>query len=291
MLQQRGRLVEANGALRASAEVWRLQEIGWAEGRALLYLSNNAGLLQDLELSYRSALRALELLDPCNDAPLYAEGLGLLAVAAWYERRYDDMRALLDQIEAIARTTWLPNSVLLARYRAELAIEQRDLATARALLGSLPKATSLHARAEHGFTELQLLVAERSWEQAERNAAWRAEAYRETGYVLGEAVTLTWRALVAAATGDLPAARRWSDLALGLLDSPVGVGRPYGELAQVAPLVAAIVTGDQRARPALLQGLARVRALAPLGPTTGSPALPPDIRLAVSMIEEVASLA
>jgi DNA-binding winged helix-turn-helix (wHTH) protein/predicted ATPase len=289
LYRQLGRALEARDVLEQSVALCRRLGAAWLEARALIYLCGPSVFEQDLERVQRAALRAMEVLDPRHDAVMYGQCLEYLALIARYEERLDDAIALYLQDEALGRSAWLMTPGLPVRQRAEIAIERGDLAGARALLSEAGSIPSPLGRAERGYSDLMLLVAERRWDEAEDNTIWRAATYRDVGYRNGEAAACTWRALVAGARGDGGAAA-CADVALGLIEPSMGrIGESYTVMAEAAPLLAAIVAGDRSARPPLDRMLAQLVALAPVGPTTGAPAMAPDVRAASRMIAALAA--
>jgi DNA-binding winged helix-turn-helix (wHTH) protein/predicted ATPase len=267
------------------------QELGLelAESESLLHLGKVALLVQELALAHRSLLRGLGMMDPRYDAVKYAQGLMELALLARYEDRAEDALTLLLQAEELGRRAWLLVPIQPICQRAELLVEAGDLQGARALLAPLPDwRQEGRGRAEISFCALLLLLAEARWEEAEENLDWRVSFFRRTRSCTGEARACAWHALVAAARGDEPGARRHADLALGLVEPSMGRAvAGYVPLAELAPPLAAFVSGEPSAREAVAGGLAAIWASAAPGPTTHQPALEPDLRAAVRVIERL----
>jgi DNA-binding winged helix-turn-helix (wHTH) protein len=291
-LPQWGRNTDALEVLTEAVRCWRELGLPWQEAQALFWLCGPAAKVQDLDLLQRSVLRAMEIFHPRHDATLYAECLRYLALLARWEGRLDDAEALLLQMEEQGRISWLILPALPVRLRAEIAIERGNVVQARDLLDHLPKDPypSTLGRAEAAVSEMLLLVAEGHLAGARDNTAWRAEVFREKSHRGQEAACQTWRALLCAALGDAPGARRWSDVALGLLDESLGPAvRGYALLAEAALLLVALVCGEQDHLPELQRLPGALTTLAPRGPTTQRPAVAPELRAALRFIQAVIS--
>lgn len=292
-LVQFGRITEAIESLLRAVQIWRRLEMPWQEAQALFWLCGPAAKALDLGLLRRCALRALEIFHPRHDASLYAECLRYLALLARIEGRLDDAEALLLQMEEQGRLSWLVIPALPLRLRAEIAIERDRLDEAAALLARLPPDPfpSDLMRAEAEFTEMLLFAAQGRLAEALERATRRAEVFRKRSHRSQEAASQSWRALLAASLGDLEETWRAADTALGLLDESMGpAARSFARLVEIAVPLAKTVQGDGDGRPTLKRAISAVEAEAPIGPTTGRPALTPEIRALVRLVRTAARM-